>query len=404
MALKLGPGTTLPPQHPAVPALPPPVVTSAIDCSEISPSLPPAAIATPVPQTKPVAASLESSKMPEKPEDVGRIKTRPLSTVMPCEQKWLWMPYLAAGMLAMLLGNPGVGKTWIALAIAAALTRGRTPFSGEPRPPAHVVYFCIETPPQELRRRFDSLGGNSELLHITDDPVRLSDIEGLNAAMKKDDARLMVFDPIQSFLGSGVDMYRPNKTRPILDDLSLLAKNNDCCVLLLGHLTKARSDRAIHRSLGGVDLIAAARTALLAGCAAHDANQRGVVQIKSNFSQMGASLGYALGPGFSWMGVSELTEQELLAPDSPRMEGAALTEAKEFLVTTLSQGPRLMKQLETEAKEAGISFMTLKRAKRKLNVGSKTIGQSGPSEWSLPEGAQSFPTQTHDPLPNLEEM
>jgi hypothetical protein len=41
--------------------------------------------------------------------------------------EWLWQHRLAARTLAMLSGEPGSGKTWVALAIAAALTRGRDP-------------------------------------------------------------------------------------------------------------------------------------------------------------------------------------------------------------------------------------------------------------------------------------
>jgi hypothetical protein len=250
MALKLGPGTTLPPQHSAVAALPPQVVTGAIDCTEISPSLPPAVIATSVPQTKPVAASLESSKKPEKPKGPGYRTTRPLSSVKACEVHYLWKPYLPAGELAILSGDPGVGKTWIAQGISADLTRGRIPFTHAPRPPAAVLYLTVENSPEELRRRFTSQGGNLDLLHIVDDPVRLSDIESLDGALQETKPALMVVDPIQSFLGP-VDTYRANKIRPVLDGLALLAKKHGCCILLLRHLTKGATGRGIYRGSGG---------------------------------------------------------------------------------------------------------------------------------------------------------
>ena len=54
-----------------------------------------------------------------------------LAALQPQPVEWLWQHRLAAGTLAMISGEPGSGKTWVALAIAAALTRGRDPFTGE---------------------------------------------------------------------------------------------------------------------------------------------------------------------------------------------------------------------------------------------------------------------------------
>jgi hypothetical protein len=204
----------------------------------------------------------------------------------------------------------------------------------------------------------------------------------------------MVVDPLPSFLGPDVDTRRAGKIRPVLDALSRLAKKHGCCILLIRHLNKASAGRALYRGSGGIDLSAAARSELLAGHAANDKKQFALVHLKSNLGPYGASLGYAIGDkGLSWTGESDLTADDLLAPESHRPQGEAMAEAKDFLLTTLSQGPRLVNQLKTEAAEAGISFMTLKRAKKQLKIGSKKIGQSGPSEWSLPEGAQGSSTQ-----------
>ena len=67
-----------------------------------------------------------------------------LADLQPQPVEWLWQHRLAAGTLAMLSGEPGSGKTWVALAIAAALTRGRDPFTGEKLKPATVLYASAE--------------------------------------------------------------------------------------------------------------------------------------------------------------------------------------------------------------------------------------------------------------------
>jgi len=101
---------------------------------------------------------------------------------------WLWEPYLPMGMLAILSGDPGIGKTWTVLALSASLTVGRTPYTNDPRPPANVLYFTVENNEQELQRRFTLLGGNPDLLHITEDAVRISDVSYLSHALEHQSA------------------------------------------------------------------------------------------------------------------------------------------------------------------------------------------------------------------------
>jgi hypothetical protein len=379
-------------QQPAEAGLTEAGVASAIDCSQILPSLKQEDLEASVPEAE-QAAVLEKSSEPEPSKESGYLATRTLSSVTPCDVEWLCKPYLPVGELAILSGDPGVGKTWIALAMSADLTCGRTPFTHEPRLPANVLYLTVENSPEELRRRFTLQGGNLDLLHITDGPVRLADITLLAGAVQKTEAKLIVVDPIQSFLGP-VDTSRANKVRPIMDDLSRLAKKHGFSILLLRHLTKGATGRAIHRGVGAIDLIGAARSELLAGQAANDPTQFALVHTMANLDKKGVSLGYAIGAnGFSWTGVSKLTEMDLLAPESHKAAGGAISEAKDFLVTILSPGPAMAKQVLAEAKEAGIKGATLHRAKEQLHVESKKCGLSGGWMWSLPEG---------DHLPNTQ--
>src|SRR5258707_2622297 len=73
-----------------------------------------------------------------------------LADLQPQPVEWLWQHRLARGTLAMLSGEPGSGKTWVALAIAAALTRGRDPFTREQRKPATVLYASAEHPAAQI--------------------------------------------------------------------------------------------------------------------------------------------------------------------------------------------------------------------------------------------------------------
>ena len=326
-----------------------------------------------------------------------------LATVEAREVEWLWKPYLPIGMLAILNGDPGAGKTFIALAIAAAITVGRVPHTGEARVPSHVLYLSVENSPEYVvRPRFDSLGGDPSRLHILRGSiigdgeraergsVRLSDVSLLGDALMRTEARFVIVDPIQSYLGAEVDAHRSNETRPVMDGLSRLADEHICGILLVRHLGKAQTGRAIHRGLGSIDLSAAVRTELLAGCSPDDPAQRALVQEKSNLGQFGPSLGYTIEANgtFRWTGESKLTAAALLAPESNEEETGAMAEAKDFLSNALGQDARPAKDVEAEARQEGISERTLKRAKKVLGVQSRKSGMSDGWEWSLPEGSQ----------------
>jgi len=310
---------------------------------------------------------------------------------------------LANGMLGMLSGDPGAGKTYIALAIAAAITTGRVPCTAERRDLADVLYLSVENSPEHvLRPRFDSLGGDARRFHflrgsVTGDgdrtergSVRLSDVRLLSDALQQTRARLVIVDPIQSYLGAEVDAHRSNETRPVMDGLSRLAEEHGCCVMLVRHLSKAPTGKAIHRGLGSIDLSGAVRTELLVGCLPDDPEQRALVQVKSNLGQFGPSLGYIIEADgkFRWTGESELTAAALLAPESNDKETGALAEAKDFLLSVLSQGGRPAEEVQAEARQTGISERTLKRAKQKLGVESRKVSMNGPWGWSLPEEGQ----------------
>jgi putative DNA primase/helicase len=357
-------------------------------------------IATTAPLWEP-SITAKPSNTTVKSKAAVEITITTLASVKACEVDWLWEPYLAMGTLAMLSGDHGIGKTFLALAISAALTVGETPCTKQARVPTDVLYLTVENSPEHvLRPRFDKLGGDPNKFHVVTDPLKLSNIPSLAKALQKTKATLMVVDPIQSFLGADVDAHRANETRPILDDLSRLAKEYGCCILLLRHLSKAPTGRAIYRGLGSIDFTGAVRTELLAGCSSRDAKEYALVQEKSNLGDKGVSLGYTIGAqGFSWTGESKLTAIDLLSPETSGTAGAAASEAKAFLLDALTPGPRAASDLFVEAHQLGISTITLKRAKAALKVESTKSSLKEGWKWSLPKGDQSAPyTQTVIPF------
>jgi len=325
-----------------------------------------------------------------------------LADVQAHDVDWLWRPYLPGGMLAMLSGDPAAGKTFIALAIAAALTTGYVPSSAETCEPARVLYLTVENDAAcVVRPRFDAMGGDPTRLYllrgyVTGDgdsaehgSIWLTDMSPLRDALDKTHARLMVVDPIQSYLGAGVDAPRANETRPVLDGPARLAEEYRCCVLLLRHLGKAPTGRAIHRGLGSIDLTGAVRSEMLAGSSPADPQQRAMVQIKNNLGAYGPALGYVIdGAGrFRWTGESALTRSDILAPEPVRQE-TARDDAAAWLRTFLAGGPRTAKEVERAARAEGMSWATVRRAKQDAGAESSKPTFGGPWVWQLTEDAR----------------
>jgi DNA primase catalytic core len=338
-----------------------------------------------------------------------RLKAAPLIScigdVEPEEVGFLWNPYIPIGKLTILDGDPGIGKTWTALKIAATVSKGdpfpdpRDGISGERGEPAKVIYLTAEDGLADtLRPRLDAMGADVKNIYaITGQSyidkktgeekqtgVTLQDIYILRQAMQQLKPRLVVVDPLQAYLGAGIDLYRANEVRPILSNLAKMAEEYKCAVLLIRHLGKGSKDRAIYRGLGSVDFAAAARSILLAGQDPRNPQDKALIQIKSSLAEMGPSIGYELRDAkFHWTGISHLTAENVLAPTPREDEIGTLDEAENFLRAALSEGPVEAKEIQKQRKAAGISERTLNRAKKTLNVKSLRIGNVW--YWASPE-------------------
>ncbi len=157
------------------------------------------------------------------------------------------------------------------------------------------------------------------------------------------------------------------------------------------HLGKSRGGgHALNAGIGSIDFAAAARSVLLVGQDPDEPSRRAIVHVKSNLAPLGAAIGYTLECGqFFWTGISDLTAGRILAGAQDEEERSSIAEAVDFLKVALCDGGRDAKAIETEARQAGISSVTLRRAKGRLKIRSHKVGVPGSHYqkwvWELPK-------------------
>jgi putative DNA primase/helicase len=324
-----------------------------------------------------------------------------LCDLQPQPVEWLWKDRLACGTLSMISGVPGSGKTWIALSIAAALSRGRAPFTGEKLKPCTVLYASMEHNSTEIiLPRFVGLRGDPKRFAVLrgavsapSAPLNVRDTSVLEDALQRTHARLVILDSFDIYSGTGIDLQRPAETLLLLEKLARLAERHDCCILLIRHLSKRGPGRPALRSQGSIEISAALRTEFLAGSSPDAPSQPALLQIKSNLGPLAPSLSYRIDDAgnFFWTGLSKLTREEMLAD---RPTGAGLPKrrfAGEWLREYLQDGSQTQGTVETAAGRDGVCIATLRRAKFDVGVRSAKDGVRGVWYWSLPADEERRP-------------
>lgn len=294
------------------------------------------------------------------------------------EVKWVWYPYIPYGKVTIVQGDPGEGKTSFMLALTSLLTRGEALPEEENRsPPISVIFQTAEDGLADtIKPRLMQSGADCSRVMVIDESERELNLcdERLEAAVRETDARLIVLDPIQAYLGNEVDMYRANEVRPVFKRLCAMAERTGCAVILIGHMNKAQGAKSSYRGLGSIDIRAAARSVLLVGRLKDNPSVRVVAHDKSSLAPEGRSIVFEIDAerGFQWKGFCDTTVDDLLSGSGNVQTKTMLMEAK--LKEMLSDGSVLSDEIFRVAAGLGVSERTVKIAKQNLGVTSAKIG------------------------------
>jgi hypothetical protein len=303
--------------------------------------------------------------------------------------RFLWEPYIARGKISIIQGDPGSGKTTMALAIAAAVTTG-TPLPGAANngvncginAPQSVIFQSAEDGVKDkIKPSLERFGADCARAFMIDDrerPLTLTD-ERLERTIAEKGAAVCFLDPTQGFLEN---LYNIGTVRASMKHLAAVAERTDCAIVLVGHLTK-KGGKAAYRGLGSIDIYAAARSVMTVGILPSDGNIRIMVHNKSNLTAPGAAQAFGLSADgdFIWFGEHDITVDELLS-GKPKEE-SQFAKARRLLEKTLANGLAVPAvEIMQLAEDEGISFKTFKRAKDAMGVISLKHG--GQWYWQLP--------------------
>lgn len=328
------------------------------------------------------------------PAGVGPILLK-LSDVLAEAVTWLWPGRLPLGKLSMVVGDPGLGKSFLTLDIASRISRGGAFPDGVPAPLGNVILLTAEDGVADtIRGRVDALDGDPSRIHVlagVGDPEKpksfnlADDVAHLEDAILRTRACLVVVDPLSAYLG-GVDSHRDADVRGILAPLASMAERNRVAVVCVVHMNKSQQRQALYRAQGSLAFVAAAR-AVFGVCEDQgESGRRLLVPMKMNLAPKPPGLAFRIDSGrLAWVdGVVDVDADMAMAGAEKSEEQSDLENAKDFLRQLLGDGPAAAADIKAEANAALIAWRTVERAKGKLGVEAIHPKVPGPWFWTLP--------------------
>jgi len=345
---------------------------------------------------------------PSTPTPADKGTAQPLTNFKDVQAKslqWLWPGFIPLAKLAMLDGDPGLGKSTLLLDLAARVSRGGEMPDGTQGVSGNVIILSAEDDPEDtIKPRLESAQAQLERIYLLAAvgeqngarPVQIPrDLSRLDDLVREHDARLLILDPMMAFL-AGVDANRDQDIRRVLFELANIATRRQCAVICVRHLNKGDSAKAIYRGASSIALIGHARTGLLVAQDPDDDTHRVLAVAKCNIAAKPPALRFVLeqqGPTarIAWRGPCPYQADRLVArpPTEERRQSLKQTRdaelrCQEFLLDMLKWGATPVKDAKQDCTDAGFSLRTIERAIHNLGVVLKR--SYGVNKWSLPGG------------------
>lgn len=298
---------------------------------------------------------------------------------------WIWYPYLARGELTILEGDPGLGKSYMAQMVSAAVCDGvKLPSVRRAiQPPqGKVAYFDIENSAGTVtkRRLVDNGLKNLHMFFQEQEPFTVDDDETLDRvyeAIEKLRPVLVVFDTINTYMGSA-DIHNTSETQQAFKRFQDIARRFNCAVCVLRHLTKSsKGVQALYRGQGSIAFAGLARIVMTVGRHPEEPDTRVMAVTKINVARTPKALTYTIEDlpstlrhddrsRFIWGDFVELTADQILSAPALRDEQEDAT--VKWLFDSLADGGVSKGQLLRMGESRSFSEKMIDKAAGQLRV------------------------------------
>lgn len=345
-----------------------------------------------------------------------------LADVEPAEVRWLWLRRVPLGRITLLVGMPSAGKSFLTTYMAARVSTGSPWPDGTDCPSGSAIFISAEDDPADtIRPRLDVHHADVRRVHLLamvrkpdkhgeqkEVMFTLGDMDALETALKRHpDCKLVVVDPIGSFLGGRTDAHRDNEARAVLAPVAKLAEKYGAAVVVVAHRRKSGGSFADDLALGSRAFTGIARAVWHLTRDGENKRRRLLLPGKNNLAPEGNGLAFTIigdPPTIAWeRDPVAMTADDALAIENdstqkkPGPEPKARTRAVEWLLDLLKDGPMASAKIQQEGKEAGYSPRTLHRAKDELGIKPYREQFGGAWTWKLPPGSEDEDATCHDP-------
>ena len=309
------------------------------------------------------------------------------SSVTETAVDWLWYPYIPFGKITLIQGDPGCGKSTLMMSIISAVSNGSVAPDGRKlKKPMHVIYQCSEDGLSDtIKPRLIAAGADCANVAFLDEEINwvtLND-DSIRRAIADFNAKLLVIDPIQAYLGEA-DIANASGMRKVLRQLSLWAAMYDCAVVLIGHLNKKQNSKELYRSLGSIDLVAAARSVIQVEHLQGDTISV-IHHVKSSLSPKGRDLFFTIDSSrkLEWLDIdpSKYSNNEVAFDAQEKMTKQSRT--ADILRVMLADGPVAVSEIHAMLHKENISERTIMNTKKMMGI--KSIKKDGVWYWQIPK-------------------